>query len=126
MTSEIVVSPLIKRIEWGEIEAEGLGTVRDVKLWPGGGRAWDWSETGTHHVPGIQVGDVEELVKHGSRLVVLTRGMELMLHTCPETIDFLRKQGIQFRIAETNDAARIYNELASAGEEVGGLFHSTC
>ena len=29
----------------------GLGDGKDFKLWPGGGRAWDWRETGTHHRP---------------------------------------------------------------------------
>jgi hypothetical protein len=53
-------SPRITHLEWGAMEAEGLAPARDMKLWPGGGRAWDWRETGTHHVPGIQIADVEE------------------------------------------------------------------
>jgi hypothetical protein len=31
-------SPRIVSIEWGRIEAEGLGTGKDLKLYPGGGR----------------------------------------------------------------------------------------
>jgi len=68
-------SPRITHLEWGRIDAEGLARAHDVKLWPGGGRAWDWSETGTHHVPGIQIADVEELLEEGARIVVLSRGM---------------------------------------------------
>jgi hypothetical protein len=116
----------ITRLVWGELAAEGLPPARDMKLWPGGGRAWDWAETGTHHVPGIQVADVEELLAHGARTVVLTRGMELVLRTCPETLEFLQGRGIAVHVAETNEAARIYNELVDRGEPVGGLFHSTC
>jgi hypothetical protein len=97
-----------------------------MKLWPGGGRAWDWCETGTHHVPGIQVADVEELLEHGARTVVLTRGMHLVLQTCAETLEHLRVRGIQFYVLETKEAARTYNELVTRGEPVGGLFHSTC
>jgi hypothetical protein len=52
-------SPLILGASWGHLHVAGLGESRDVKLWPGGGRPWDWSETGTHHVPGIQPADVE-------------------------------------------------------------------
>lgn len=119
-------SPRIVHLEWGEMEAEGLPPGRDMKLWPGGGRAWDWRETGTRHVPGIQMADVAELLEHGAATVVLTRGMELVLQTCPETIDSLRAKGVRFHVAETREAARVYNELAEQGEAVGGLFHSTC
>jgi hypothetical protein len=51
-------SPRITHLVWGEMEVEGLDPARDMKIWPGGGRPWDWLETGTHHVPGIQVADV--------------------------------------------------------------------
>ncbi len=104
----------------------GVGTGKDFKLWPGGGREWDWTETGTHHVPGIQLADVEELLANGSQAVVLTRGMLLRLHTCSETMSFLETKGIDVYVAETKKAAQIYNDLASRGEAVGGLFHSTC
>jgi len=107
------------------MEVEGLGTGRDFKLYPGGGRAWDWNETGTHHVPGIQPGDVQELLDHGSRIVVLTRGMQLALQTCPETLQMLRDKGSTHHIEETKAAVELYNRLA-ASEPVGGLFHSTC
>ena len=122
----MATSPQIRGIEWGGIEVEGLGHGRDMKLWPGGGREWDWRETDTHHVPGIQVADVQELLDHGSEIVVLTRGMQLCLQTCKETLDFLEEREVTWRTAETKDAVRIYNDLAARGERVGGLFHSTC
>jgi hypothetical protein len=52
--------------------------------------------------------------------------MELVLRTCPETMEHLQARGIVTHVAETNDAARLYNELAERSEPVGGLFHSTC
>ncbi len=108
------------------MEVDGLAPAVDTKLWPGGGRAWDWTETGTHHVPGIQVADVAELLEKGARVVVLSRGMELVLQTRPETLEHLRALGIRCEVAETSEAVRIYNRLAERGEAVGGLFHSTC
>lgn len=119
-------SPRITHLEWGEVRAEGLVPARDLKLWPGGGRAWDWRETGTHHVPGIQVADVKELLENGARTLILTRGMQLVLQTCPETLEYLSAQSVRVHVAETNEASRVYNELAKQGEAVGGLFHSTC
>jgi hypothetical protein len=118
-------SPRITHISWGRMDVEGLGTGRDFKLYPGGGREWDWTETGTHHVPGIQFTDVQELLDHGSKVLILTRGMQLVLRTCPETLEMLRDRGITYHVEETNAAVELYNRLAQT-EAVGGLFHSTC
>ena len=119
-------SPHIDHISWGQMRVAGVGATKDFKLWPGGGREWDWRETGTHHVPGIQPSDVAELLDNGSRTIVLSRGMLLMLRTCPETLDLLEKKRIKVHIAETKAAVETYNSLARSGEPVGGLFHSTC
>ncbi len=126
MSEQEVSSPIINELSWGRMAIAGVGTGKDFQLWPGGGRQWDWTETGTHHVPGIQLVDVEELLANGSQAVVLTRGMLLRLHTCSETMSFLETKGIDVYVAETKKAAQIYNDLASRGEAVGGLFHSTC
>jgi hypothetical protein len=118
-------SPRILHISWGEMEVEGLGHGKDFKLYPGGGRAWDWNETGTRHVPGIQPADVAELLEKGSEVIVLSRGIDLVLQTCPETLELLRSKNIPVHVLETKEAVRLYNELA-ADQPVGGLFHSTC
>lgn len=102
-----------------------LGTGKDFKLYPGGGRDWDWSETGTQHEPGIQPADVQELIDHGCRCVVLSRGMELRLQTMPETVSLLESHGIEVHVLQTRAAAGLYNSLAKTAA-VGGLFHSTC
>jgi hypothetical protein len=83
-------SPRITSVSWGRIEVAGLGTGKDFKLYPGGGREWDWAETGTRHSPGIQPADVEELVEHGATVVVLSQGMEERLEVDPAT---LRRSG---------------------------------
>ena len=119
-------SPRIRLIEWGRIETECSLIGRDLKLWPGGGREWDWRETNTHHVPGIQMTDVREVLERGADTVVLSRGMELVLRTPQETIERLRELGIEVHVLETLEAARKYNDLVAAGRPVGGLFHSTC
>jgi hypothetical protein len=119
-------SPRILDISWGRMEIEGIGAGKDFKLWPGGGREWDWGETGTNHVPGIQPEDVQELLDHGSDVVVLSRGNELQLETAPETLSLLHERGIAVHVEETQTAVKLYNDLADGGVAVGGLFHSTC
>ena len=123
--ADMARSPRIRHISWGRMEIDGLGAGKDFKLYPGGGRAWDWSETGTRHVPGIQPSDVLELVDRGSKVIVLSRGMNLALQTCSETLDLLRKRGIPVHVEETRQAVELYNKLAQ-DQPVGGLFHSTC
>ena len=48
------VAPRITGSSWGRIETDDGRSFKDAKLWPGGGREWDWTETGTGHRPGIQ------------------------------------------------------------------------
>jgi hypothetical protein len=119
------VSPRILDVAFGRTEVEGVGLVKDVKLWPGGGREWDWSETGTRHVPGILPNDVQELVDHGAEVVVLSRGMELRLQTAPETLVLLVRLSVEVHVAETKDAVDLYNRLGES-RAAGCLIHSTC
>ncbi len=125
MAESTTRSPTITHISWGRMEVDGLGVGKDFKLYPGGGRAWDWTETGTRHVPGIQPADVAELLERESTVIVLSRGMYLALQTCPETLDLLRARGVEVHVEETRAAVALYNQLAKA-HNAGGLFHSTC
>jgi hypothetical protein len=118
-------SPRISHFTWGQLELEGGERFKDAKLYPGGARAWDWRETGTRHVPGIQPADVEELIGHGARVVVLSRGVLEALQVCPETLALLKNRGIPAHVLQTEAAVRLYNQLA-VEHPVGGLFHSTC
>ena len=126
MSDEQPKSPRIDSLEWGRMQVSGIGSGKDFKLWPGGGRPWDWGETGTRHVPGIQPADIAELLDRGCRTIVLSRGMLERLQTCPETLELLEHEGVAVHVAETRKAAEIYNDLIDEGLPVGGLFHSTC
>jgi hypothetical protein len=118
-------SPRISQLSWGRIEVEGHGSFKDAKLYPGGARAWDWGETGTRHVPGIQPADIEELLDHGAELLVLSRGVLEALRVCPETLSLLENKGIPAHVLQTEEAVRLYNRLAEE-RRVGALVHSTC
>jgi hypothetical protein len=117
--------PRILAICWGRMQVEGLGAGKDFKLYPGGGRAWDWAETGTRHSPGIQPGDIQELVDRGATTVVLSRGMNRRLQVPPATRRYLEQRSVGVHVAETREAAKIYNDLADT-EPAAGLFDSTC
>ena len=119
-------SPRIKQVSWGRLEVEGRAEpYKDAKLFPGGSTGWNWRETGTNHLPGIQQSDVQELLDHGAKIVVLSRGMKECLEVPRETLDFLKGRQIPVHVLPTADAAKLYNQLAEK-EPVGGLFHTTC
>lgn len=119
-------SPRIKHVSWGRLEVEGqLEPYKDAKLFPGGSCEWNWRETGTAHKPGIQIADVQELLDHGAKVVVLSRGMAECLHVPRETIEFLKNRQIAAHVLPTKEAVALYNKLAET-EAVGGLFHTTC
>ena len=119
-------SPRIIDVSWGRLEVDGEAEpYKDAKLFPGGSCQWNWRETGTAHRPGIQIADVQELLEHGSKVVVLSRGMAECLQVPRETMDFLKQRQIAVHVLPTKEAAALYNKLAET-EPVGGLFHTTC
>jgi hypothetical protein len=118
-------SPRITGFSWGRLEVDGDRSFKDVKLFPGGAREWNWRETGTAHDPGIQPADVEELLEHGADVVVLSKGVMERLRICPETLEMLKNRGVAAHVLQTEEAVRQYNELQRR-HRVGGLFHSTC
>lgn len=121
------ISPLIQEQSWGHLQVEGFDIgFKDAKLYPGGARTWDWNETGTRHKPGVQWADVEELVEKGVGVIVLSKGVKEALQIPRETIQALERRGVNVKIAQTDEAVKLYNELVEQGEAVGGLFHSTC
>jgi hypothetical protein len=126
MKPSAAVSPRIVNSSWGRMEIEQLGTGKDFKLWPGGGRSWDWSEHGTGHNSGVQPADVQELVDQGCLVVVLTTGRFKRLKVPESIVELLRRQGVAVTVADTKTGIEIYNRHARQGDAVGGLFHSTC
>lgn len=121
-----MTSPAIESIEWGQVKVAGEDTpYKDVKLFPGGSRDWDWKETGTHHFPGIQVADVKELLENGAREIVLAKGYWNRLRVRDTTKLWLHEHNIPFHILSTGDAAALYNRLCE-DQMVGALIHTTC
>ena len=118
------MSQQISNLKWGEITVNGK-TYKDIKIWPNMVKSWDWSETGTSHTPGIQVGDFLEFIDKVDYLV-LSRGMDMRLGVSSDVIKYMTNKKIVLIMAETKQAVETYNLLARSGLKVGGLFHSTC
>ncbi len=119
------VSPKIHSISWGQLITEEDNSYKDAKLFPGGSRKWDWNETGTQHVPGIQPADVEELIENGAESIVLSQGFHERLQVCEETEEMLDDRNIDYYILQTEEAVSKYNHLTET-VPAGALIHSTC
>ena len=120
---------LITDLSWGNMEVSIAGEkqhFKDCKVWPGGAREWRWAETGTHHDPGIQLADVEEILAHNLEVVVFGCGQLGRLKVSAETEIMLRERSISYHAEKTGKAVALFNALARQGKRVGGLFHSTC
>ena len=124
-TGDPASPPRVLSLAWGEVATEA-GTFRDAKLWPGGGRGWDWDETDTHHTPGVQVADVAELLEHGVEVIVLSEGQQGRLQVPDQTIAHLEQAGVAVEVHRTGRAVERYGELVAQGRAVGALLHSTC
>jgi len=118
-------SPQITKFSWGKIEIDENQEFKDVKLFPGGCREWNWRETGTEHSPGIQYSDIQELVDRGAKIIILSRGVLGRLKVQREVVKKLESDGFSVHILKTKEAIKLYNEL-SKSEAVGALIHTTC
>lgn len=107
-------SPRILSVRWGRMEVEGDRRRKGLQALPGRRPGMDWNETGARHSPGIQLGDVEELLAHGATSVVLSAGMNRRLQVDPRTLDFLAGRSVTVHVAETREAVKIYNDLAGS------------
>ncbi|MFQ6614800.1 MAG: MTH938/NDUFAF3 family protein [Fidelibacterota bacterium] len=110
---------------WGEIRLSDGRRFKDVRLWPGGAEAWDWTKTGTRHSPGIQIADLRDCLKENVRCVILSRGRLNRLRVPDALVASLEAKGLEVQVLSTDQAIAAYNE-AILHQPVAALIHSTC
>lgn len=123
-----VAAPFISHISWGKVAVEHDGKTivcKDAKITPQAVIEWDWRKTKTLHHPGIQIKDVEDIINTAD-VFVLSRGMDLILQTMPETEVYLQRMGKEYYMLQTEQAVKKYNELVAQNKKVAALIHSTC
>jgi len=118
-------SPKITSFSWGHLEIEDGNEYKDAKLFPGGSAEWDWNETGTRHVPGIQPADLQLLLDKDCDFIILSKGVNERLQTSRQTKKLLDNKNLRYQILQTEEAISRYNQLTET-EKVGALIHSTC
>lgn len=119
------LSPRIASLRWGEVALTDGRRFKDVKLYPGGAREWDWHETGTRHSPGVQMADIQELLDHGATTIIVSRGQLGRLTVPDQLVRELAELGVEILVHTTPTAVKVYNECGEH-QPVGALIHSTC
>ena len=123
---QLTAAPTVTELVWGKITVSDTRTLyKDCKLSPSGSTNWDWNETGTRHVPGIQVADLEEFIDDVD-IVILSMGMHGVLQVMHETEVYLKQKRKTYYIFLSDKAVELYNELVTQGKRVGALIYSTC
>lgn len=52
--------------------------------------------------------------------------MNISTQVPPSTLEYVKEQGVDVRVFQTEQAVKEYNALVGRGDKVGGVFHSTC
>src|SRR5947208_16745821 len=117
-------SPRIKHVSWGQLEVEGRAEpYKDAKLFPGGSREWNWRDTGMAHRPGVQIADVQELLDHGAKIIVLSRGLSVWPQVPRVTLDYLKMAGVVVHALPIKEGDTHYEKVTES-EVVGRLVHT--
>eukprot|EP00566_Odontella_aurita_P026312 CAMPEP_0113572568 /NCGR_PEP_ID=MMETSP0015_2-20120614/26158_1 /TAXON_ID=2838 /ORGANISM="Odontella" /LENGTH=183 /DNA_ID=CAMNT_0000475597 /DNA_START=211 /DNA_END=762 /DNA_ORIENTATION=+ /assembly_acc=CAM_ASM_000160 len=115
-------SPKVMDLKWGRVVVENSGSFKDVKLYPGGAREWDWGESGTRHQPGIAPSAVDELLEAGATTILLSRGMNERLRVRPDTLKKLEEKGTEVEVLSTRHRQGIalsdIDDLLDAGAQI--------
>jgi len=123
------ILPEITDLSWGCIKVLHLGeslVFKDAKIYPGTAKAWDWGIMLTHHMPGIQYADIQEILDAGVEIIILTRGRHLKLMVSDALKEQIEQEDVTVHIAETEEAVAMYEQFRKEGRNVGIIVHSTC
>lgn len=105
---------------FGRIEVDGVPYHED--LWVCAGKIGRWWRREGHWV---HPEDLKEVLALSPEVVVIGTGFSGMLQVTAEAAKLLSSQGIELRVARTNEAVEVYNELAQK-KRAAALLHLTC
>ena len=73
----------------------------------------------------IAIEDLKDLPEK-FEVLVIGNGASGVCQVTDETIEFVKKKGVEVIVQMTGDATRTYNKLLKEGKDVVGAFHLTC
>lgn len=110
----------IEGYSFGRIVVDGEEHRRDLIILPGRVVGGWWRQDGH----GLVLGDLEEVLEDLPRRLVVGTGASGQMRPDPETLDILRRRGIEVEVARTPDAVRLFTESDPA--TTAAALHLTC
>ena len=110
----------IDSYRFGHIVVDGRSYTGDILILPHGEVKNWWRLEG--HL--LQMGDIEEVIRSGTTLLVVGMGAYRCMHVPEELIEALRVKGIEIYPFETSVAVRRFNDETSPTK--AAALHLTC
>jgi hypothetical protein len=114
-------APQVESYKFGHIVVDGEKYTNDLILLPDGVLPSWWREHGHELSPK----DLENVFAADPDVLVIGTGAHGVMKVLPETRRATREAGIELRIAETDTAWQLYNDLRER-RRTAGAFHLTC
>ena len=112
---------MIDSYRFGSITVGGKTYTRDVILYPDRVRDSWWREEGHE----LCLEDIGEVLRFGPEVLVIGTGASGRMNVPEDVQEKIRSRGIRLFVARTDEAVRLYNQLAGARRIVAAL-HLTC
>lgn len=113
----------IESYAFGRITVDGETFTKDVVIHPSGVFSPWWRREGHR----LDIADLGPALEAEPDTLVVGTGFYGNMRVPDATLDHLRGQGIEVRMAETVAAVDLFNELSSEpGRKVVAAFHLTC
>lgn len=126
----------IEHAEWGEIHVANIcdpttiTVYKDAMIWSNGSVSWNWTNCGTKHCPGVTVKAMQQLLElngpYKNSTIIISKGFENKLQVTAELLLWLNNNDLMYKILNSMDAIKLYNQMVFEGKSVCMLIHSTC
>lgn len=114
-------TPHVEGYEFGQMVVDGEKYTKDLILLPERVIPNWWREQGHR----LSVKDLEEVLAAQLEVLVVGTGVHGVMHVPAETRQATEEAGVELRIAQTDRAWRLYNDLRDK-RTTAGAFHLTC
>ncbi|MEM1585763.1 MAG: Mth938-like domain-containing protein [Candidatus Korarchaeota archaeon] len=113
---------IIEKYDFGLIIISGRIFHRDVIVFPDEIHANWWRKEGHK----LCIEDLEIVLKKRPNILIIGTGYSGVMRVPEEVKEFLKKQGIEVIIENTQKAVETYNKLARESKNVAAALHLTC
>jgi hypothetical protein len=112
----------IDQYAFGKIVIDGKTYTSDVIIYPEKVDASWWRKEGHR----LQPADLEQVVREKPNILIVGTGNVGAMDVPQETLSFLRSQGIDVRVAPTEEAVEIFNSSHGENKKIVAALHLTC